>query len=309
MTRLRVTVAVAVAAMVVTGIALAGSDLRRHGTAADRSQVSGAATTSSSSAAPRSVSSAPSSSSAAKSAADKSGAAKSAPDKSSATKSSATKSSAASSAAASSSRISAAAAPSGLPVAGAVGRATQVITVAASGQGATRASLRAWNLTPSGWRQTGPAVPAWLGAGGLTDHASENFDGTPIGSFALTQAFGNNPDPGTALPYFQDTSEDWWSGDSTSATYNTHQRCPASACGFDTSVSENLFDAGWVYGYAVVIDYNMAPVQPGRGSAFFLHVTQNEPTQGCVSIPQADLLRLLRWLTPAAHPRILMGVG
>jgi L,D-peptidoglycan transpeptidase YkuD (ErfK/YbiS/YcfS/YnhG family) len=304
MTRLRVTVAVAVAAMVVTGIALAGSDLRRHGTSADRSQVSGAATTSSSSAAPRSAPPPAPSSSAAKSGAAKSGAAKS-----SAAKSAAAKSSAVSSAAASSNRISAAAAPSGLPVAGAVGRATQVITVAASGQGATRATLRAWSLTPNGWRQTGPAVPAWLGAGGLTDHASENFDGTPIGSFALTQAFGNNPDPGTALPYFQDTREDWWSGDSTSATYNTHQRCPASACRFDTSVSENLYDAGWVYGYAVVIDYNTDPVQPGRGSAFLLHVTQNEPTQGCVSIPQADLLRLLRWLTPSAHPRILMGIG
>jgi hypothetical protein len=38
-----------------------------------------------------------------------------------------------------------------------------------------------------------------------------------------------------------------------------------------------------------------------------LHVTVDEPTQGCISIAQAQLVRLLRWLTPARHPRILIG--
>lgn len=58
----------------------------------------------------------------------------------------------------------------------------------------------------------------------------------------------------------------------------------------------------------MVIDYNRAPVVQGAGSAFFLHVAVGEPTQGCVAVPRADLVSILRWLTPSAHPRILIGV-
>jgi len=61
----------------------------------------------------------------------------------------------------------------------------------------------------------------------------------------------------------------------------------------------------------VVIDYNTrnAPggVRQGAGSAFFLHVTDGSATAGCVAIPQSRLVPLMRWLTPAAHPRILIG--
>lgn len=143
----------------------------------------------------------------------------------------------------------------------------------------------------------------------MTNNAREGFTGTPIGSFTLTQAFGNYADPGTRLRYFQAGPDDWWSGDSGSSTYNSHQRCPAADCPFQTGESENLHDVGWVYGYAVVIDYNTAPAVPGKGSAFFLHITENQPTQGCVSIDQDSLVAIMRWLDPARHPRIVLGVG
>jgi L,D-peptidoglycan transpeptidase YkuD (ErfK/YbiS/YcfS/YnhG family) len=196
-----------------------------------------------------------------------------------------------------------------LPLKGNTAGASQLITVVAATASDTRATLQAWTLSRSRWLRSGPAVGAWLGYGGMTTHPSEAFNGTPVGSFTLTLAFGNNADPGSRLPYFRSGPDDWWSGDSSSSTYNTHQHCAVASCAFDTSLSENLYAVGWVYGYAVVIDYNTGPATPGRGSAFFLHVTQNKPTQGCVSIPEPDLVRILRWLDPARHPRILMGIG
>jgi L,D-peptidoglycan transpeptidase YkuD (ErfK/YbiS/YcfS/YnhG family) len=63
------------------------------------------------------------------------------------------------------------------------------------------------------------------------------------------------------------------------------------------------------YNYAVVIDYNRSPVVQGAGSAFFLHVTDGNPTAGCVSIPQANLVSIMGWLAPSTHPRILIGVA
>jgi L,D-peptidoglycan transpeptidase YkuD (ErfK/YbiS/YcfS/YnhG family) len=144
----------------------------------------------------------------------------------------------------------------------------------------------------------------------MTTDAHEGLNGTPAGSFGLTQAFGNNADPGTALPYFRTTNTDWWSSDtSRPSTYNTHQICSKANCSFNTGASENLYQAGYVYGYAVVIDYNRFPVVNGKGSAFFLHVTNNSPTAGCVAIPGDSLARIMRWLDPAQHPRILMGVA
>ena len=137
---------------------------------------------------------------------------------------------------------------------------------------------------------------------------SESISATPIGSFGLTQAFGRAPNPGTALPYFVAGPDDWWVSDASSRYYNTHQIC-ATACPFNTAAGENLYQAGFVYTYAVVIDYNRFPARAGAGSAFFLHVTDGGPTAGCVSIPQATLVSFLAWLEPSAHPRILIGVG
>lgn len=198
---------------------------------------------------------------------------------------------------------------SSLPLPYSTGNATRVITVTASSHSSTTATLQAWTrVSGAGWVRYGSSVTAHVGADGIGS-ASETRSATPSGSFTLTQAFGRESDPGTGLPYFQTNLSDYWI--STKGTlYNTHQRC--SSCGYDNGTNERLYAAGYVYNYAVVIDYNTrnAPggVQPGAGSAFFLHVTDGNSTAGCVSIPQTKLVSIMRWLTPSAHPRILIGV-
>ena len=62
------------------------------------------------------------------------------------------------------------------------------------------------------------------------------------------------------------------------------------------------------YDYGAVIAYNTARI-PGLGSAIFLHVSTAGPTAGCVSLPAAQLLQVLRWLDPARQPRIVLGVA
>lgn len=195
-----------------------------------------------------------------------------------------------------------------LPLSGVTADATQVITVVAASSNSTTGSLTAWDRTTGGWMPRGPAVRAYLGDQGITTHPSETRSATPAGSFKLTQAFGRADDPGTALPYFRTDSSDWWVTDVRSRYYNSHYKCSAS-CPFDASLGENLYRAGFLYTYAVVIDYNRQPVTPGAGSAFFLHVTEYKPTTGCVSIPRASLVSIMRWLSPSAHPRIIMGVA
>jgi L,D-peptidoglycan transpeptidase YkuD (ErfK/YbiS/YcfS/YnhG family) len=200
-----------------------------------------------------------------------------------------------------------------LPVRYSTGSATRVITVTGRSTHSTTATLQAWTKAAGGgWIKYGSSVTAHVGADGLSTHPSETRSATPIGSFTLTQAFGYYSDPGTALPYFKTRSSDWWISQP-GKLYNTHQRC-SSHCAFTRGgANEHLHYETPFYNYAVVIDYNTrnAPggVRAGAGSAFFLHVTDGHPTAGCVSIPQSKLVTIMRWLTPAAHPRILIGVS
>ena len=154
----------------------------------------------------------------------------------------------------------------------------------------------------------GPAVTAWVGSQGLTTVPSESRSATPIGSFTLTRGFGYYANPGTRLSYFQTTAADWWISQP-GPLYNTHQRCSAYCPFTRGSPNEHLAAEIPAYDYAVVIDYNTGPVRQGAGSAFFLHVTDYSPTAGCVAIPQSTLVSIMRWLNPADHPRILVGVG
>ena len=199
-----------------------------------------------------------------------------------------------------------------LPLRYSTGSATRVITVTAHTAGSTTATLQAWNKAPGGgWLRHGAAVPAHVGADGLSTHASESRSATPIGSFTLTLAFGHDADPGTRLPYIHTNPADWWISQP-GPLYNTHQRC-TSGCSFTRgSPNEHLYYETPYYDYAVVIDYNTrnAPggVRQGAGSAFFLHVTDGNPTAGCVAIAESKLVPLLRWLAPSTHPRILIGV-
>lgn len=195
---------------------------------------------------------------------------------------------------------------------GSTGNASQLVTVAAKSYDSTTATLQRWTRTHGGWQRVGPAVDAYLGTDGMSEHASESKSATPIGSFTLTQAFGHDSDPGTRLPYVHTTPSDWWISEP-GRLYNTLQDCD-SGCAFDQGdPNEHLYYETPEYEYAVVIDYNTrnAPggVRQGRGSAFFLHVSAGKPTAGCVSIPRAQLVRTLRWLRPAEHPRILIGIG
>lgn len=187
------------------------------------------------------------------------------------------------------------------------GEADQVVTVVGGSPSASTATLTAWQRTPDGWAPEIGPVRAFVGSEGI-GKASENSSRTPAGRYSLTEAFGNLPSNGTRLAYRKLDTSDWWVSDVRSPDYNTHQRCAPGSCGFDESAGENLGTVGRAYDRATVIDYNRDRPVPGAGSAFFLHVSTGEPTAGCVAVPAGTLDDVLRWLDPADHPVIDIGV-
>lgn len=176
-----------------------------------------------------------------------------------------------------------------------VGGATQVVSVV--GVGGSSAKIDVWQLTASGWQPIRVGIPAHIGSAGLTPQAKDGYPATPMGVFSLDYAFGTAPAPGGGLPYVQVGADDWWDGDGKSPTFNTHQHCAKAQCPFDTSAGENLDIPQYVH--AVVIGVNKART-PGNGSAFFMHATDGGPTEGCVALDDATLVKIIQWLRPGA---------
>lgn len=176
-----------------------------------------------------------------------------------------------------------------------VGGAVQVISVV--GAGGSKATVSTWQKSGSDWTQVLGGVAAEVGPSGISGSYGESSSTTPAGVFAVTSAFGRQPDPGAGVSYLRVDDSDWWVSDVTSPDYNTRQRCAPGTCPFDESTSENLGEQGAVYDYALVMGVNAQRV-PGAGSAFFVHVTDGAPTAGCVAIPASTLVSILSWVGP-----------
>jgi L,D-peptidoglycan transpeptidase YkuD (ErfK/YbiS/YcfS/YnhG family) len=183
-----------------------------------------------------------------------------------------------------------------------LGGATQVIEISAGGMHTTHATARTYERVGSRWRSVHRGMPARLGRAGLSQARTRVAgDGTtPIGNYGFAFDFGSRPNPGVdGFEWRHLRPGDCWSG--IRRAYNRWvERSPCAAGDEDLWVS-----AGRAYRYAAVIDFNYRHPVFGRGSGIFLHVATHSPTEGCVSLPERDLLGVLRWMRPGA--RILIG--
>jgi L,D-peptidoglycan transpeptidase YkuD (ErfK/YbiS/YcfS/YnhG family) len=184
----------------------------------------------------------------------------------------------------------------------------QLITVEAASVRTTYATTRLWRRSGECWVSAGGPYAARAGRNGLRENRREGDGTTPIGMFSIGRTmYGNEPNPGVKYRYRHIRCGDWWVEDPSSPAYNTFQRI---GCGrrppFRVTTPDMSKDRH-AYAYLAVVEFNMNPVVPGRGSGIFLHVQRGNATNGCVSLRRAALLRVIRWLSPAAAPRIVIG--
>jgi L,D-peptidoglycan transpeptidase YkuD (ErfK/YbiS/YcfS/YnhG family) len=182
--------------------------------------------------------------------------------------------------------------------------AQQLIVVEVADPTDTFAQLQAFDRVDGRWVPAFAPTTARVGRSGISADRHEGDGTTPEGVFTLTEAFGNEPDPGSKLPYRSVHDQDYWVTDSSSPYYNTWQSGPPAG---RWTEAEALWTLTQAYRHAVVIDYNRDPIVPGRGSAMFLHVRNENPTSGCVAIDLDRLVEIMRWLDPAQAPKIAIG--
>ena len=190
-----------------------------------------------------------------------------------------------------------------------VGGAGQLITVQAPGYRATSAGLRLWQRGRDGCFR--PVVGPWtarVGWNGLADRRREGDGTTPTGVYRLgATMYGNAPNPGVRFRYRRLRCGDWWNEDPRSPTYNTFQHVRCGTRPPFRTTTPGLWQERTAYRHFAVIEFNVRPIVPGRGSGIFLHAKTGSSTNGCVSLPVSQLVTTLRWLDPARRPRIVIG--
>ena len=169
---------------------------------------------------------------------------------------------------------------------------SQVLEAIGAGPNSPNATVVLYQRTAAGW-QAGSSWPAHDALDGWTADKRQGDLRTPIGVFTLTDAGGLLANPGTKLPYDQSSE------------------FTISGRGFEGEPLAGAFD------YVIAINYNRKtgvsplddtyPLGYEKGTGVWLHVDHGGPTHGCVSIPRADIITLLRTLDPAQHPVIVMG--
>ena len=180
----------------------------------------------------------------------------------------------------------------------------QVVHVSAATAATTYATV---TLTSCGRPVAGP-WRARVGVHGLSAHHREGDGTTPLGTYRIGPVvYGLDPDPGLRFRYRRLACGDWWDEDPGSPTYNSFQHVRCGARPPFGGGSEALWRATVAYRLFAVVQYNVAPAVPGRGSAIFLHVDTGRATNGCVSLPERRLRPLLRRLRPGAVISIRIG--
>ncbi len=131
-----------------------------------------------------------------------------------------------------------------------------------------------------------------IGKTGIKSKKIEGDYATPKGTFMLGPVYYRNdrvPKPITKLKCYKIKKNIGWCNDINSKYYNRKIIIKKKI------KHEKMFRKDNKYDYVVLINYNYQKPISNKGSAIFLHLTNNyKPTLGCIALKKKDFLILLR---------------
>ena len=177
----------------------------------------------------------------------------------------------------------------------------QIITVNSTG---SYAEIRFYELNNDNVWENDSSFTAngFVGRNGVSRDNYEGSGMTPFGLYGVGEAFYIDSVPQTSLDMFHVTEDTYWVDDPNSAFYNKRVEGTSQK---DWNSAEHMIQYYYSYHYGFVIEYNTENPVPGKGSAFFFHVS-TQPTAGCVGLSESMVLKYLARLDKNMHPFILM---
>ncbi len=131
-----------------------------------------------------------------------------------------------------------------------------------------------------------------IGKNGLKKNKYEGDMCTPIGKFSLGPVYYRDDriaKPDTKLKTIKIHKQTGWCDDPNDISYNKKIKLNKNI------KAEKLYRKDKIYDIIVVINYNTRKIIKNKGSAIFIHVSNNyRPTRGCIALSLNDLRILLK---------------
>ena len=131
-----------------------------------------------------------------------------------------------------------------------------------------------------------------IGKNGVSKNKVEGDKKTPIGFYEIENLYYRNDrlkKPWTKLKCIKINKNMGWCDDPNNAHYNRKVRLNKKNKG------EKFYRKDKIYDILLVINYNTKKIIKNKGSAIFIHITNNyKPTRGCIALSLSDLEILLK---------------
>ena len=131
-----------------------------------------------------------------------------------------------------------------------------------------------------------------IGKKGLKTKKVEGDLATPKGTYLLKKLYYRSDKfkkIKTSLPKIKIRKNMGWCNDPKNRFYNSLIKIRKKV------KHEKMYRKDRKYDLVIVIDYNLKKPVPFKGSAIFIHLTQNyKPTAGCIALRKNDMLVLLK---------------
>ena len=141
-----------------------------------------------------------------------------------------------------------------------------------------------------------------VGKNGITSKKVEGDNKTPEGLYALGPLYYRKdrfPKPSTKLKKIEIKKNFGWCDDVKSKFYNKPIKTNEKVG------HEKLYRNDRKYDLIIPIEYNSKRPKKNKGSAIFLHLTNNyKKTQGCIALNKKDLLILLKLINKKTKIKI-----
>lgn len=195
----------------------------------------------------------------------------------------------------------------------------QVLLVTAQDWNQAQGSLQRYELQSEGWRPFGKPVAVVLGRAGLAwglseeatpaqePHKKEGDNRAPAGVFEITDLWLRPriaPPPKGGFPVHRIQADTIGVDDPNSRYYNRIvQSSQIHEPDWESWEKMNISD----YDRVLVVAHNTRQPQPGSGSCIFIHRWENakKGTAGCTAMAEVDLIKIVNWLRPDHHPRLV----
>lgn len=165
----------------------------------------------------------------------------------------------------------------------------------------TQADVYLFSFSDGIWSNEKVECTGFVGSGGVGKKQNEEDNITPSGLYSIGDAFYTADQPATWLNTFRITENTYWVSDPESSMYN--QKVEGELNKDWNKAHHMIENPGYKYG--CVINYNINPIEKGKGSAVFVHCGLDE-TNGSIALSEQHILSYLEIMNSSKNPHILI---